>query len=184
LSARLSAGGRGCLLALLLLRGVVGVAWAQADAATDEIHVKAAFLYKFTSYVDWPDSAFGRTDAPFVMGVLGADMLQGDLAQLTAGRKVHERPIVVRRLQAGDPTGDLQVLFVGRSEAPRLDGARPLLVVTEADGAMPQGSMINFLLVDRHVRFEIALPSVEKAGLRMSSRLLAVAQKVYQVEGH
>ena len=71
---------------------------------------------------------------------------------------------------------------MGRAEAVRSDASRPVLIVTEADGGIPRGSMINFLIVDRHVRFEIALPSVEKAGLRMSSRLLAVAQRVVQVE--
>lgn len=155
--------------------------WAQTSDETDESHVKAAFLYKFTSYVDWPDSAFSNADAPFVIGVMGADAMLETLLQLTAGRRVHERPVVVRKIQAGEPMlSNLHVLFVGRAEALRTEITRPVLTVTETDGSMPPGSMINFLIVDRHVRFEIELPSVEKAGLKMSSRLLAVAQKVYR----
>lgn len=170
------------LLGLALLHSCSSAVWAQTEEATDEAHVKAAFLYKFTGYVDWPDSAFDRPDAPFVIGVQGSPPLLGELSQLTTGRKVRERSILVRKVQAGDSSAGLNVLFVGRAEAVRSDASRPVLIVTEADGGIPRGSMINFLIVDRHVRFEIALPSVEKAGLRMSSRLLAVAQRVVQVE--
>ncbi len=155
-------------------------AWSEMDSEMDESHVKAAFVYKFTGYVDWPDSAFDGPGAPFVMGVLGADVLLNELSQLAAGRKVHDRRIVVRKLTAGDAVSGLHMLFVGRAETLRAEVPKTVLVVTESEGAMPRGSMVNFVLVDRHVRFEIALPPVEKAGLRMSSRLLAVAQKVYQ----
>lgn len=164
----------------LVLLGVCSAAWPEAESEMDELHVKAAFLYKFTGYVDWPESAFGNADAPFVMGVLGSDALLAELSQVTAGRRIHERPIVVRRVQAAEAMASLHLLFVGRSETLRAEVSRPVLIVSEAEGGMPHGSMINFLVVDRHVRFEIALPNVEKAGLRMSSRLLAVAQKVYQ----
>ncbi|XHS77005.1 YfiR family protein [Burkholderiaceae bacterium UC74_6] len=170
------------LLGLALLQACTGRAWSQTEEGTDELHVKAAFLFKFTGYVDWPDSAFGKPDTPFIIGVLGSPTLQGELAQLTAGRKVHERAIQIRKIQAGESAAGLHLLFVARSEALPNEAARPVLVVTEAEGSMPRGSMINFLIVDRRVRFEIALPSVEKAGLRMSSRLLAVAQRVIQTE--
>lgn len=170
------------LLGLALLHTCSSAVWAQQDEGADEVHVKAAFLYKFTGYVDWPESAFDRPDAPFVIGVQGSPPLLGELSQLTTGRKVRERSILVRKVQAGESPAGLNVLFLGRSEALRSDASRPVLVVTEAEGGIPRGSMINFLIVDRHVRFEIALPSVEKAGLRMSSRLLAVAQRVVQIE--
>ncbi len=171
----------GSLLGFVLL-GLCTCAWPQADGEADEAHVKAAFIYKFTGYVDWPDSAPGAAEAPFVMGVLGSDVLFAELTQLAAGRKVHERPIVVRKMRTGEPVGGLQLLFIGRAEALHAETAKPVLVVTEVEGGMPRGSMINFVIVDRHVRFAIALPAVEKAGLRMSSRLLSVAQKVYQGE--
>ena len=173
--------GRRQLLGLACFVFCPDLLWAQGSDDADESHVKAAFLYKFTSYVDWPDSAFGNADAPFVIGVMGSDTMLETLLQLTAGRKVHERAVVVKKVQAGEPMlGNLHVLFVGRPDALRAEITRPVLTVTEADGGMPAGSMINFLVVDRHVRFEIELPSVEKAGLKMSSRLLAVAQKVYR----
>lgn len=171
------------LLGLALLQALAaGPCAAQAEEGPDESHVKAAFLYKFTGYVEWPDAAFVTPDAPFVIGVLGSPVLQSELAQLTTGRKVGERPIVVRKVQPGEPAATLHLLFIGQSEALPAEPLRPVLVVTEAKGTMPRGSMINFLVVDRRVRFEIALPRVEKAGLRMSSRLLVVAQHVIQTE--
>ena len=173
---------RRLLLGLALLQACSGAAWAQTDEAADEVHVKAAFLYKFTAYVDWPDSAFDKPDAPFVIGVQGSPALLAELSQLIVGRKVRERSIVLRKVQSGESPAGLHVFFVGRAEAVHSDASRPVLIVTEAEAGLPRGSMINFRLVDRHVRFEIALPGVEKAGLRISSRLLAVAQRVVQVE--
>jgi len=162
-----------------------GPARAQAEEGMDEAHVKAAFLYKFTGYVDWPDAAFERPEAPFVMGVLGAPVLLGALSELVVGRKVRDRAIRVRKMQAGESAAGLHLLFVGRAEPLRGEAApRPVLVVTEVEGSLPRGSMINFLLIERRVRFEIALPNVEKAGLRVSSRLLGVAQRVIQDEEH
>ena len=174
--------GRRRLLGLALLQGCAGAAWSQTEEVADEAHVKAAFLYKFTGYVDWPDSAFDKPDAPFIIGVQGSSPMLGELAQLTAGRKVRERSVVVRKVMAGETSTPLHVLFVAHAETVPSAAPRPVLVVTEAEGGLPRGSMINFLLIDRHVRFQIALPSVERAGLRMSSRLLAVAQRVFQGE--
>jgi len=167
----------------LLLQACIGAAWSQEDVGADELHVKAAFLYRFTGYVDWPDNAFASAGTPFTMGVLGADSVYAELAQIAIGRKVHERAIAVRKLAPGEATSGLHLLFAGRGAVPRPEPARPLLVVTEVDGEMPRGSMINFRLFDRHVRFDIALDVVETAGLHMSSRLLAVAQKIYRAGG-
>jgi hypothetical protein len=158
---------------------------AQTDEAGAERQVKAAFLYKFAGYVDWPEGALGPPDAPFTIGVLGAEPLAAELGQVVQGRKVQERPVAVRKLKAGDSLADVSILFVGKPEMPRLKPllstapSRPMMVVTEADGALAQGSTINFLVTDRRVRFEISLDSAEKSGLRLSSRLLAVAQKVH-----
>jgi len=175
-------GGRRTWLGLVL-QACAALAWAQDDLGPDELHVKAAFLYKFTSYVDWPEGAFAGADGPFLVGVQGADALYGELGQLVASRKVHERAVLVRRLVPGESTAGLHMLFAGRGSALRAEPGRPVLVVTEAEGEMPLGSMINFRLVERRVRFDIALDAVETAGLRMSSRLLAVARRVYRAGG-
>lgn len=158
---------------------------AQSTGAPLERAVKAAFVYKFLAYVEWPAQSFESADTPLVIGVHGADDIAAELTTIVADRAVGERPVQVKRLQSGDPLAGLHVLFVGRTDAARLAAlaralqARPTLVVTEAAGALNAGSMINLVVApDGRVRFEIALDAVERAGLKLSSRLLALAQSV------
>ena len=171
------------LVALLSVCGT-GICRAQSDRPNDEAQVKAAYLYKLAGYVEWPEGALGEADAPFTIGVLGADPIADELAQIVSGRKIHARAITVRRLKAGDGLDGLAILFVGKAETARLKPllgslqSHSVLVVTEDEGGLALGGMINFLLVDRRVRFEVSLESAEKRGLRLSSRMLAVAQKV------
>ncbi|MES2611511.1 MAG: YfiR family protein [Pseudomonadota bacterium] len=175
------------LVALLSLCGA-GICQAQTDRPNDESQVKAAYLYKLAGYVEWPEGALGDGDAPFTIGVLGAEPIAEELAQIASGRKVHARPIVVRRLRAGDGLDGLAVLFVGKAETARLKPlqgrlqSHSVLVVTEDEAGLALGGIINFLLVDRRVRFEVSLEPAEKRGLRLSSRMLAVAQKVHPGE--
>ena len=164
-------------LAAALLAGA-GLALAQADR---ELEIKAAFLYKFGAFVEWPA---GALDGTFVIGVIGADALAGELERVVAGRSVQERPVVVRRLRRGEPLGRLHVLFVGQAETARLPEilaaakGQGVLTVTETDNALAQGSMINFVAVEQKVRFDVALPPAERDKLKISARLLAVARKV------
>jgi hypothetical protein len=163
--------------------------WAQAGFAQTEnrpaeVQIKAAFLYKFGDFVQWPPAAFGRADAPFVIGVLAADELAGALEQLVANRSVQGHPVVVRRVRRGEPLGGLHVLFIGQAEAARLAETlaaargQAVLTVTESENALAAGSMINFVAEDQRVRFDVALPSAERSQLKISSRLLAVARRV------
>ena len=157
---------------------------AAEDDATLEQRVKAAFLYQFTGYVEWPPATFAQAGTPVTIAVMGADLLAAELDQVVTGRMVGGRPVTVRRVKAGDSLAGVHILFVGVFENARLNQlaqatrSRPILMVTESEGALAQGSMINFILVDRRVRFEVALDPVEKSGLKLSSRLLAVAQQV------
>ena len=174
---------RGLAVALVLLVGSAG-AQADSDATIAEYRIKAAFLLKFVGFIDWPPVSFDRADAPFVIGVLGGAALGNELEQIASGRQVNGHPVRVRVLGRGDSSAGLQVLFVGRSEGARLnpvasatDGV-PTLVVSESDGALAQGSAINFVVVDDKVRFDVALRAINRAGLKISARLLAVARVV------
>ncbi|MNT29459.1 hypothetical protein D3C72_1651980 [compost metagenome] len=175
------------LVALLSVCGA-GLCRAQSDQPNDESQVKAAYLYRLAGYVEWPDGALGDMDAPFTIGVLGADPIAEELAQIVSGRKIHARAIAVRRLKADDGLDGIAILFVGKAETARLKPllgslqSHAVLAVTEDEGGFALGSIINFLLVDRRVRFEVSLEPAEKRGLRLSSRMLAVAQKVHSGE--
>jgi hypothetical protein len=173
-----------CALAAVVSVLPVDQSRAQSEAQADEYRVKAAFLYKFGSYVEWPDGVFARADSPVAIGVIGADALAEDLAQVVAGRSVNGRPVSVRRLRAGDSLAGLQVLFIGREHGGRLAEilasarGRPLLTVTESEQALELGSVINFVVVDDKVRFDVALVPADLGSLKISARLLAVARKV------
>lgn len=148
-----------------------------------ERRVKAAFLYRFTEFVTWPEAAFARADSAFTIAVVGRDALVEELRQVTAGRTVQGRAVEVRRLAEGEALPAAHLLFVAEVERQRLRewarvAPRHALIVSESDGALDLGSVINFIIVEGRVRFEISLDSAEKRGLRMSSRLLAVAQGV------
>jgi hypothetical protein len=177
---------RRVLLAAFVAGGIAaGNARAAEEPSTLEHQVKAAFLYKFAGYVDWPSTSFARPDTPFTIAVAGADAIAAELVQATSGRTVEGRPVTVKRVKAGESLAGVHILFVGKAENARLNqwvqSARPhsVLTVTESDGALAQGSVINFVMADRRVRFEVALDSAEKSKLKLSSRLLAVAQEVH-----
>jgi hypothetical protein len=160
-----------------------GLASAQEVVYT-EAEVKAAFLYHFATYVQWPDDG----DAPITIAVLGAPGVATQLETFLSGepgRRIRDRAVSVRRLEdLRDLDSDHHVLFIGAQLDDRLDvvvdalGARPVLVVTDARDALERGAMINFQVIGQSVRFEISLVNAEEAGLTLSSRLLAAAVHV------
>lgn len=149
-----------------------------------ERKVKAAFVYKFAGYVEWPTSAFPTAETPVTIGVMGDAAMEEELAKLVTGRTSSGRSVAILRVQPGEALPPLHLLFVAGSEEPQLKGqirpaaGRPILIVTESNQALTHGSMINFVLVRGRVRFEVALDAVTAAGLSLSSRLLAVARSV------
>ncbi len=134
--------------------------------------------------MQWPDGTFAKADTPITFGVIGDSVLADDLAKLVAGRTVDERALTVRRVKDGDPLDGVQVLFIGRAENTRLEHlaraapGRPILMVTEAEGARAQGSIINFVVAEGRVRFAVSTENADKRSLKLSSRLLTVAQNM------
>jgi YfiR/HmsC-like len=171
------------LAVLLAASAVQTTCRAQTDPDA-EYRVKAAFLYKFGSFVEWPEQAFPHADTPLAIGVIGADALADELAKIVTGRSLNGRPITVRKLRRGDSVSGLHILFIGRSDESRvadiLSAAKgqALLTVTESEDGLEHGSSINFVIVDDKVRFDVALPRPEPGQIKISARLLAVARKV------
>ena len=167
------------LLALALGLLMADSSSAQQDDDGGEVRLKAEFIYKFTAYVDWPDGALGAADAPFVIGVQGSEAMFGELSQAVQGRTVLARPVQVRRVRAADAGQGLHLLFLAQGET--ANARRGLMVVSEgAPGEPPpRASVIHFLVVGGRVRFDVLLEGAERAGLKLSSRLLSVAHKVH-----
>ena len=173
---------------LALAAGVLagGAARAEGGPGALERSVKAAFLFKFLMFTEFPASAFADPAAPLVIGMAGADDMARELIRLAAGRTVNRRPVVVRTLRDNDTTNGLHLLFVGGSDAARLariarpaQGA-PLLIVTEAENGLQHGSVINFRIVAERVRFDVSLDAADKNNIKLSSRLLTVANHVHK----
>lgn len=162
---------------------------AQSIESAPDYSIKAAYLYNFATYVQWPPAALGDAGTSFVIGVLGEDRVADYLASMTARREVHGRPIEVRQVEPGDPLDSLHMLFVSRAEAgalPRVSAAareHAVLVVSDWEGALESGSVINFRMLDRRIRFEVSLEAAESRGLSVSSRMLAVAERVLPGRG-
>lgn len=144
--------------------------------------VKAAFLYRFTGYVEWPATARGEDG--FTIAVLGSRFVAQELAQLLAGRNIKGRPAHVRAIDSVEDASNAQVLYVGLDFNGDLSTAlaklagKPILIVTDDTNGLDVGGVINFVLVERRVRFEISLSAAEEAGLSISSELLGVATRV------
>jgi hypothetical protein len=176
----LLAGALWCASALVLAQTS-----ALRQAGPSEDNVKAAYLLRFLNYVEWPPASFAGSDAPYVIGVANDDAMLAELQRQSIGRSVNHRPVTARRVSGGDALAGLHVLFVGgRNDRGRQAAllhqvqAVPVLAVTEADGALEQGSMINFRLIDERLRFEVALDPVKRSGLELNTRLLSVASAV------
>ena len=173
-----------CLCLSLWLSLSLPFGAARADSNPLERQVKAAYLYKFAGFVEWPEGSFARTDAPLQIGVAGNDALAEQVEQMVAGRGINGHPIVVRKLHRGESLAGLHILFVGALDraaaAELLTAARgqSLLTVTDSDDVAALGSMVNFVVADDRLRFQVALKAVAASRLRISARMLAAAYKV------
>jgi hypothetical protein len=174
---------RGLRRAILWLTALAGAAAGFAHAQqVPEAAVKAAFLYRFATYVEWPESAFA-SEGPFVIGVVGADEVASELEKIVPGRTLQGRRVVAKRIGEGEGVRGLHMLFIGKA-APnprallRAAQAPGVLVVTEGERGLELGSAINMVVVEDRIAFEVSVEVAERNGLRVSARMLAVARRV------
>jgi hypothetical protein len=154
----------------------------QAQDAYAPEKVKAAFLYHFGKFIDWPkDAPSGDT---FTIAVLGAKPVADELRQLAPDRSVQNRTLRVREIRSVDEVGAAQILFIHDDNSARLPRVlaplhgRPVLIVTDVDDGLKMGAAINFTIAEQRLRFEISQAQAKQAGLYFSSRLLAIALRV------
>lgn len=168
-------------LASIVLAGSATFSLAQ-EPVYDVDQVKAAFLYHFGTYVQWPNDP-PDTD-PITIVVLGDDDVAAQLAEFLPGRRIQGRAVEVRPIRRIEELGDEELLFIGSAHNAQLEqliasiGSRPILAVSDAEDGLDRGAMVNFRLSDSRVRFEVSLPRVQGAGLSVSSRLLSAALRV------
>jgi hypothetical protein len=165
----------------VLCLGSTGAVHAQPPLA-QPADVKAAFLYRFTHYVEWP-KALAPAEA-FTIAVLGSDEVVEALRPVLARQRIKDHAATVRAIPSITQIGDAQMLYVGPAYLGSLATitgylrGRAVLVVTDREGALEDGGMINFVMIERRVRFEISLIAARAASLGIGPGLLSVAVNV------
>jgi hypothetical protein len=144
--------------------------------------VKAAFLYNFAHFVTWPEEA--GSSQPIVIGIVGEDPFGTAIDRMFAGKPVNGRPLVVRRFSSFDQASKCHILFVGAAAEDRIaEGLRrfrrePVLTVGESEHFVEDGGVIRLKTVANRVRFDISVAAADSAHIKVSSRLLQVADVV------
>lgn len=156
---------------------------AQGNTSS-EYQVKAAFLFHFAQFVDWPPEAFKAMDSPVTYCTAGGDPFEGGLDESVKGKTISGRPVRVLHFKEAGESQGCQILFLGIADKKvvsatlgKLNGS-PVLTVGESEHFAQGGGMIGFFLEDNKVRFEINLEAAERAKLKISARLLALAKTV------
>jgi hypothetical protein len=168
-------------LALAMLAPLHG--WPQEIDEDLERRIKAVFLYRFPEFINWPEAGTPSANLPFVIDVVGGCSIVNELRQVTQSHLLQGRPVKVKQAQDLSALDDADIVFICDGERARIKQliqAAPgkALVVTESPGALSDGSVINFVLSNYRVRFEISLDAAKRRGLHVSSRLLDVALAV------
>jgi hypothetical protein len=161
---------------------------AQTANSSDssEYLIKAGFTYNFAKLMQWPESAFPQADSPIVIGILGSDPFGNTLDAVLAGKKVNARSFVVRHLKWGTDIKGCNILYVSTSEAAHLDEifhmvkGLPILTIGQMPDFARRGGIINFILEDDKVRFEVNVEAAKQADITISSRLLTLAKIIPQ----
>lgn len=176
------------LLALPILLALlcVGVPALRADEGQQpEYRVKAAYLYNFAKFVDWPSSSFPSQASPFTVCVIGRNPFGNELDQLV-GRSVRQRRLAVRHIGRVEEAGACQILFVSgseRGELTRILGAaraRGVLTVSDMGNFAASGGMIGLITREDRVHFNINLRAIRQAGLKISAQVLKLATSVIE----
>jgi hypothetical protein len=179
--------GLGVIWLLLLSLLIAPALRSQEATAVSAEQLKAAFLYNFVRFVEWPTNAFANETAPMIIGVFGdktSDKFATELTTLLKDKKAHNRMLIVKKLTAPADAAACQVVFVTDSEARRADQVadatrkKPILLVGESDDFLKNGGMINIVQDERQkqLRFDIAPKNAEPAMLTISSHLLKLAR--------
>lgn len=171
---------------LVLLAGLVSPCLTLGQSeVSQEYQVKAAFLYNFAKFVDWPSAAFANDKAPITVCIYGKDPFGATLDDTVRSKTIGARGFVVRRPKSPKDMAGCQIAYLGGSAGDQL---RDFLSIVDSSNVLSvgedphfadQGGDIQFVMEDGKIRFLINVDSVNRAGFKMSSKLLALAKLVH-----
>jgi hypothetical protein len=178
------------LISALVVLALAWAPWADVRAFADksprspEYVIKAAYLYNFAMFVEWPTDAFPTADSPLAIGVVGDDPFGGALERTVEGKRINKRRIVVDRVQSVQDARRCHIVFIGASDDPRVSEfstrltGQSVLLVGESDDVLKLGATIGFTVRDNKVGYDINLGAAKRARLTISSKLLNLARVV------
>jgi hypothetical protein len=151
--------------------------WGQT---LSEREIKAGFLFNFTRFVDWPEAAFAGPGAPYVLCIAGDASMTRLLRETAAGKVVNGRGVVVREVKGNDDGAGCHVVFLSGTDGRRGRGGYGggILTVGESPGFARGGGVMDLVLEENRVKVELNLGAAERAGLRVSAKLIAVSRLV------
>jgi len=173
---------RRCFMLCVFAAIFAAAAPAHAAPGYSEDSVKAAYLYRFTQYIEWPGSS--ASTEPFTIAVLNAPGVAEELERLLPDHPIKNAVAQVRVITRISELGHAQMLYLGAAPPGRLRNLiesiafGPVLLVTDSEEGLELGSVLNFVTVESRVRFEVSLTAADKSRFRISSELLAVAARV------
>jgi hypothetical protein len=170
-----------------LLCCALGAAPASAQSVTDD-QVKAAYLFNFAKFIEWPADVFNKADAPMNFCSLGRSPVVDELDSSVRGKSINGHTITLKHLQGPEDLKGCHLVFLaasaGKQQQKLLQAAKgmPILLVAEASGFARAGGTINFIMESGRLLFEINIKASESAHLKLSSKLLSLARIVTTTE--
>lgn len=156
----------------------------QAIGQTSEYRLKAAFIYNFLPYIEWPAEDFPAANSPLIIGIMGTDPFGKEIDDTFRDKRINNRDVVIRRFKSADKIMPCHVLFVSRSERDRVDEVlravhgKSVFSISDIEGFAQAGGTLQFFLEGNKLRFEINPNAAKRARLQVSSKLLRLAKIV------
>ena len=170
------------IAALTVLLGLPSSGWGDTTPLRD-YDVKAAFLYNFSAFTEWPATAFAASTSPIVIGIVGKDPFGFALDRMMQGERVKDRPLMVWRIARIEDVARCHILFICGSESKHLGDIldrlklAPVLTVSDIPGFAESGGAVGFITTSS-VQLKINPAAVHTAHLTLSAKLLRLAQLV------
>lgn len=179
-----------CIAAAQVAALLFGAVSSASEAQIEEYELKAAFIEKFTRFVEWPkESEIDDTSKPFVVGITGESSFEPAMRKIFSTRKIRDKNVVVRRISGTDEIAGCHLLFIAHTSKEKLQKVlasikgRPVLTVSDTESFAMSGVHINFYVLQNRLRFEINEMAVRESNLTFSYRLMQIARIVNPAGG-
>ena len=172
------------ILVILSTATMVGLPRLRAEAVSTEDKVKAAYLFNFAKFVEWPSESFKDSNGFFNICVIGEGPFGNALDSLQ-NHELKGKSVKVYRISKAGDTEECHIAFISSSKKRRLGrvladlNGSGVLSISDIENFAQKGGIINFVKIEKKIRFEINMKAAERAGLKISSKLLNLAETIY-----